>query len=308
MKKTLIIALSIAWQHAAGQTEHNATQNMALLDNWNPAYSTMHENANAVIAYRNAWSGVSGAPQTGMVQLLKPWSGGKFGTSLLAKTEQAGYLKRTSFAIDGAYALITPMNKISFGLRLGVESLTSTLSDVALVNPDDLNFRYSYQNIMLPNAGFGFAMHHNRQWGFGFSVPRLLQSQVEQNPRQVNVKPTFDLVQMHACIHAYKKHQLNEQIELQASLFGRTVGRRLPYAQAAIVGTWKKMIGAGISYQYNQSASCMVMLHWKEYLTLSYSYDFPIAQAAQTLGAAHEVVVGTQIKRRGAVIKNAVEE
>lgn len=290
MSKIIALICCLLCLQAAAQVEHHLTQNAAVLPTWNSAIMVFSEHPQVTSTYRKAWTGMNAAPLVYMAHISTPLRERKAAVGFLLRNENWGKSTRTSVMLDGAYSVDMEKVRLAFGLRLGVEVVSSSLASIAVLDAGDEHFANNFNNILVPNAGFGIAVG-NEKWSAGLSVPRLLQADVLQSIGNVEVKQRASFDQMHTCLHAHYKWNVSEILQLQTTLFGRTVGHRLPYAQLSAMAEYKKTFGLGVSYQYARSFSLLASFTWLERLRIGYSYDLPAMDAMSEFGGSHEVAL-----------------
>src|SRR5690606_14526786 len=81
---------------------------------------------------------------------------------------------------DVSYSLRFRKNKgrLSFGLKGGINLLNGDISGLVKEEGSDATLNVRYQNELKPNVGGGI-YYHSTQWFVGFSVPKLIQSEVK---------------------------------------------------------------------------------------------------------------------------------
>jgi type IX secretion system PorP/SprF family membrane protein len=289
VKKIIAITMAMAGMHCSyAQVNSSFTQNQLVTAAFNPAMSGAGESMSADLLYRKAWTGESTAPQLSFAQVRMPFSDHKMGAGIMLNSEQLGAQRLTSFMVDGAYAVKIKEGHFALGLRLGLQSHTNALSGVSLIDPDDPNFKYDYRNIIAFNGGFGISYFSNK-WRVGVSVPSVLETNVYQATNTTEVKQNLNTERWHTYAHISRKLQMTEALEVELGLAARTVGHRIPYAQASALAWWKKMILLGASYQYNHSVSAMAGYTWQQKIAITYSYDWITNKMMVPFGASHEL-------------------
>ncbi len=288
-KKIITLALVIcSVQSAMAQVNSSFTQNQLITPALNPAMNCAAESMGADMLYRKAWMGESTAPQLSFVQVHMPLMQNKMGVGVLLNNELYGSSKLASFMADGAYSVKIAEGHVAFGLRIGMQSHTNALSSINLIQPDDPNFKYDYRNIIAFNGGFGISYFSNT-WRAGISVPSVLETNIYQNSNTTNVDQKINPELWHTYMHASRNVQLTDMLEMQLGVAGRTIGHRIPYAQASAIAQWNKMVLLGFSYQYNHSVSAIVGYKRQQKIAISYSYDWVTNKMMVPFGGSHEL-------------------
>jgi type IX secretion system PorP/SprF family membrane protein len=180
MKNSIItlwlwMALAIT-QSAWSQSDPMFTQYMFNELYINPAYAGSREYLSATALVRQQWVGIDGAPSTQTLSAHKPILNNKIGAGLTFLNESIGVSKRTQINANAAYRLPMGRNHLSFGLQLGMASISENLSSLGLVN--DNQFATNTGRKLAPNVGFG-TYYLTPKWYAGFSIPRMLQNRLD---------------------------------------------------------------------------------------------------------------------------------
>lgn len=128
MNKIRIIGLAILTlmlnQDIAAQFDPMYTQYMFNELVINPAYAGSRECLSGTALYRQQWVGLDGAPTTLTGSVHAPLMQQKIGVGLTFANDKIGVSQRTSVTINGAYRIKLEAAHLSFGLQLGLVSLS----------------------------------------------------------------------------------------------------------------------------------------------------------------------------------------
>ncbi|WP_282032720.1 PorP/SprF family type IX secretion system membrane protein, partial [Winogradskyella eximia] len=104
MKKLSIIAVLLLAFQMHGQQDPQYTQYMYNMNIVNPAYAGSRENLSFGLLYRDQWSKIDGAPETGTFFGHTP-VGNNIGLGLSVISDKLGPVKETNAYVDVSYTL-----------------------------------------------------------------------------------------------------------------------------------------------------------------------------------------------------------
>ena len=131
---------------------------------------------------RNQWVGISGAPETQTFSIHSPITKYHMGLGLAFMKDKIGPISQTGVSIDYSYTLDLDRRRyLSFGLKGGVNFYAAGLSDLELIDPDDVVFQSDIIRRYLPNVGVG-AYYYTDRFYAGLSAPKLIENVI--NPHE----------------------------------------------------------------------------------------------------------------------------
>lgn len=268
---------------------------------YNPGYAGTREVFSGIVAARNQWIGMPGAPTTQSITMHSALPNKQVGLGLKVYNDIAGPLKNTG--INLTYAYHFPINRktnISFGLTGMLSKLSIDWSSIHIDNPNDQAFEGNAATNWVSDASAGVYLYQSRFYA-GFSVNHLFQSKFG----------TTDAV---GANHAkfYRQYYLtsgivlpiNENVDFRPSLLAK-------YVQAApavgeIDGTFifyqKLFLGAGFrtAKRVNIAGTDNMIIALMQFkfgnaLRIGYSYDYYLNQTGSYNSGTHEFMLGWDI-------------
>lgn len=141
----------------------------------NPAYAGYREQLNIQGFYRNQWTGITGAPQTGSIAIDASANNNKVGLAFQLSDDQLG--AQSNLAAYANYAYRLQMNQdgssrlaLGFGIgivQLGIDGAKLTTNDPELYQP------VGKQNTLMPDARVGVYYSDNKFYA-GLSADNLI--------------------------------------------------------------------------------------------------------------------------------------
>ncbi|MFM9004174.1 MAG: type IX secretion system membrane protein PorP/SprF, partial [Flavobacteriales bacterium] len=193
--KALLIVFSMAACFVSNaQFDINFTQYMFNEAIINPAYAGSRECLSGTMLYRQQWVGLDGAPTTITGSVHSPLMNGQLGAGINFVNEKIGVSQRTAVSANGAYRLGLKDATLSFGLQLGLVSVSENLAQLNLQN--DQQFMMNSGRRTAPNLGFG-TFYRTSNWYGGISIPRMIYNRIDVATGNTEVQNSFDLNYFH---------------------------------------------------------------------------------------------------------------
>lgn len=291
MKKTLTFLALVAATLGLAQQETHSSQFMINPQIMNPAYSSMDNNLNVFVGYRNQWGGIDGAPNTTYASVFSPvgkprWSRthpGDFhnwhGTGVLLLSDQIGPYQTTRLngnysynigLIQGAdygyehkdglrLALGTSFGLSTYRLNKDILSQTKNLSyensnhDPTINDPTFQELGEARQNAL--DVSFGGILYYDNKYFLGLSTTQLLQNTVSQ----------IDEISLarHYFITGTYKLQINEEYYLIPSVITKFVKGAPVSANFTTRLDWQDKWYLGVGYRTDDAFTFLVGSHIK---------------------------------------------
>ena len=313
MKRLVLLfgLLGVTWV-AWGQQMPMFTQYMHNPYVLNPAAAGNSIDTEAMLGYRNQWTGFEGAPKTyylsmhgaiGSVKTRKnrsPRSGRGQKASLghyhsvggYAFVDQTGPISHSGIYLSYAYHLeIDAGMHLSMGVFAGGLQYVLDADEIRLANnSNDLDeaLGEGRQAEFLPDASLGLYLHSS-EFFVGLSARQILQNKFQFNDL---IEDKYSKLVNHLYLTAGYNIQVNRNWMVQPSTM-------VKYSQAADVqvdlnvkAVYNEMMWAGISYRNSESISGLLGFTLQESLTLGYSYDYGIKEIGNLHSGSHEIILG----------------
>jgi type IX secretion system PorP/SprF family membrane protein len=255
---------------------------------YNPSYVAPSGYTELYLNYRKQWSGISGAPTTGTLNLHLPLSH-KVGVAVTAWQDEAGLLKTTSGLVSFAYSVylgqkLTDVNKLTFGLSAGLINSRISAEDVDTGTTPDPVLGNNTNSI---DGKFGLNYQYNN-FKIGFAIPRIFETKVASD----NSLNTDGISQLNNTITSISyDFRLGTLVSIEPMFTYRTFENLDPQFEgvASVKVTNAGWIGGG--YRQDYGAFGFIGLNIKEKYKVGYAYEFATEQSDRIGNGSHEVQV-----------------
>ncbi len=283
MKKLSIIAILLLAFQIYGQQDPQYTQYMYNMNIINPAYAGSRENLSFGLLYRNQWSQIDGAPETGTFFGHMP-IGNNLGIGLSVIADQLGPVNETNAYADISYTLkLGGEHNLAFGIKAGATFHDIGLANIALIDPGDPFF----QNIneTTPNIGAGLFYYTNKYY-LSVSVPNMLSSvHLSQNGNNIGSET------QHYFVSGGYVFDLSENTELKPSFLVKSAFDAPTSLDVNLNARFFKKFEIGASYRLDDSFSGLVNFAITPSLRIGYAYDAVSSDINEFAPASHEVML-----------------
>lgn len=266
MKLRLSVLLFFFYGMVSAQQDPQYTQYMYNMSVVNPAYAGSKGHWSLGLLYRNQWTGLNGAPETGtlFVHTALNENIGIGGSLILDKI---GPVTETNTYADLAYTINFNNNhKLAFGLKIGASFHNIGLTNLEVFDPNDPFFS-SNINSVTPNFGAGLYYYTNNFYA-GFSVPNLLESvHLDFNGFQLGSETN------HFFLTAGMIFELSEQIELKPTFLMKSAFGAVNSFDLNLNARFLKRLELGVSYRTDDSFSALINIQISRALRIGYAYD-----------------------------------
>lgn len=308
MKKLLtIIIVVLGIVSLKAQQDPHFTHYMFNTLEVNPAYAGSRDALTVTGLYRNQWLGFKGAPETFTINAHTPIFKDKVGVGLSLMKDKIGPMDNYSVFADFAYRINLGLSKkarLIFGLKGGINMNQFRLSGVSTRDDLDPEFIGFDKTLYLGNFGFGM-YYRSTNFYVGASVPRILENfynkdaatfASDDNSRQ---KRHYNLI-LGSMI------KVSHSIDLQPHVLVKIAEASPPELDLSVLlflANKKFWVGPAFRSSFRSAETVSAIAGFKlfEQLSLGYSFDFSMADAAfKYTAGSHEVMV-----RYDFVYKNA---
>lgn len=253
----------------------------------NPAYSNAEKGAiEAGAFYRSQWTGVTGAPKTGLL----------FAHGEVANRVEAGFSMLydkigkdiSTFTISGdvSYNLrLSEKFKLSLGVKLGMISFDADFSNVNLGSGNNTTDPAFRRNIGETGFSIGTgAFLFSKNFYVGLSAPNLIRTEqaiLSGNSIQVP----------HYYLQSGYVHSVHENLKIKPSLLVSIIENAPASIDFSVNALINKRFEVGVGYNFNNSITGLLRLEVKENISLGYSYGNISNELSAFSGGSHEVFV-----------------
>ncbi len=245
----------------------------------NSAYAGSQDALNVTAAYRNQWTGFTGAPKNYSLAAHTPLANKSTNLGLLLSNEQFGITSKTEVGIAYAYRIKMKERTLAFGLQGGIDFLKNDWTLVKTTDQNDPSFISRVETNSIPKFGAGVYYTGKKSYA-GLSLPTLYRFDSKTSYSSFALNLYGGLL-----IH------LNNELVLKPS----ALLKYLPSSKAQwdITTTLylNKILGFGFGYRSNDAVYAFLDLRLNEQFNLGYGYDFTISQLKNYSGGSHELML-----------------
>jgi type IX secretion system PorP/SprF family membrane protein len=277
-------------QLALAQQQPTYTHYMYNMQSYNPAYVGSRKAISGVGLYRTQWVGYEGAPVTQTICMSAPINKDRLGIGLSFNNDKIGPMKATSAVVDFAYHLpVSETGKLSFGIKAGVNIISSNLSSIKLDDPNDFSFQANVNSKATPNVGFGL-YYYAAKFYAGLSAPQLVTKSIKATENGNTVDFYTPKKHFYGTIGFVKA--LNGSLDLKPTMLLKVVMGAPVQLDLTTTLIYKKIMHAGIMYRSGESVGALIGFTFNNSCMLGYSYDWTILNKTNTYHyGSHELIV-----------------
>jgi type IX secretion system PorP/SprF family membrane protein len=272
-----------------GQNDPMFTQYMFNEMYINPAYAGSRENVSVTGLIREQWVGLDGAPSTQTLSAHAPVWNKKLGIGITVLNESIGVSKRTGVNLNGAYRIPMDKNVLSFGLQLGMNSISENLLELGLVT--DNQFQVNTGRQMAPNFGFG-TYYLAPKWYLGLSIPRMIQNRLDVTRGTGNVQNKLNVKDWHYFLTAGSIHSISNDVKLKPAIMLKVVNGAPMELDFSCNALLRDFVWAGLGYRTGDAFSLLLGANLNKQLRLGYSYDLSTSELKDFNAGSHEIMLG----------------
>jgi type IX secretion system PorP/SprF family membrane protein len=257
---------------------------------YNPAFTGADDGVNAMVIYRNQWTGFKGAPQLNIFTLdgniVK-----KAGVGMQLISDRKGLSNRIGGNVSYSYRLMLGDDMhLALGLSLGIMDQTIDFSKSVLENNTDpvLFNTAEHTTTIDANAGLAFKW---KALDIGVAVPQLIGN-------RVNYVDNADVRSYYTQTRHYMgsvKYRIPVLEDKGISVTPLALVRYLPNVPVQYDGTlnvdWQNKVWVGATYKSDYAVGMNAGICIHKQLSVGYSYDFIIGKIGNYSGMCHEIMI-----------------
>lgn len=255
----------------------------------NPAVAGTRPFFEGKSAHRYQWEGITDAPRTYTLSAHGPTKTQKMGLGGYLFTDHVGPTRRTGFNLAYSYHLkINQSLNLSLGLSGGLLQFMIDGSKITLREEDDEILTGGVQSVLLPDAGFGLYLYHEKYF-FGFSAPQLLNSRVNFFKDGRNTEGTLP---SHFFVNAGYIYDINDDFSLQPSVFVKYVSPAPVQFEGTLKVVYQDKLWLAGTYRDKDAITASLGYLINNSFTIAYGYDFTTTNLRNYNNGTHELMVG----------------
>jgi type IX secretion system PorP/SprF family membrane protein len=286
---TAVIALLMLNKNIVAQFDPMYTQYMFNELVINPAYAGSRECLSGTALYRQQWVGIDGAPTTLTGSVHAPLMEQKIGAGLTFTNDKIGVSQRTSVTLNGAYRIKLDAANLSFGLQLGLVSLSENLTALNLT--EDQQFAANTGKKAAPNFGFGM-FYSTPNWYAGISIPRMLQNRLDVSSGSTEVQNKFNMKDFHYMLTGGGVIPITETIKLRPNAMMKIVSGAPIQIDLNANALFNDFIWAGLGFRSGDAINMMAGAYVTKQLRIGYAYDYTLSVLQDFNSGSHEIMLG----------------
>jgi type IX secretion system PorP/SprF family membrane protein len=294
MKKIFIITLfaTLSSMEISAQQDPHYTQYMYNMNVINPAYAGSKENASGGILFRQQWTGVPGAPQTGTFSLHSP-VGKNVGLGLSAISDNIGPVEETNIYADVSYTLkLNGNQRLAFGMKAGATfnkiGLFSEIGNGYLNQLGDVAFSENTTNTFF-NLGAGM-FYYSKNYYLALSIPNMFKAtylEVTNNGQEYN----FGTETQHYFFTGGYVFNLSSNTKFKPSFMMKSAIKAPVSLDLSGNFLFFDKFEAGVTYRLDDSFGGMVNYAITPSLKIGYAYDHIVSDLKPATPASHEFML-----------------
>ncbi len=251
----------------------------------NPAYAGSRNVVSATALFRNQWTGIKGAPETGTFTIDAPFYDKKLGLGLQVFNDRLGITNTTGIVLSSAYRIRMDRGTLSFGLQGSVSNFRANYQNVALDQTGtntDMAFQDNVNNTLF-NVGTGIYYNSDRFY-VGLSAPQIV-------PNTLTDVASLTKQRAHMFLTAGVVLPFSDDFKFKPSIMVKGV-KGAPIEGDVNATFWiKDIIGIGAQYRTNADVSGLMEIQATPQIRIGYAYDHSVTRLRNFNTGSHEIML-----------------
>lgn len=236
----------------------------------NPAYAGSTRMLTATTIHREQWVGFEGRPSSTTISLHSPLTYESVGLGITAVRDVIGPLSQTMFYGDFSYSLkLTDKSKLSFGLKAGLNVISSQTSLLQTTQSNDINLLTNVRSRINPNFGFG-VYYHTPKFFAGLSTPKLIEQSLDGTEKNKEKRHYFGIVG--AVIPVSSNWKIRPTSQVKA-----TIGAPIS-VDISLAGIYQDKVWLGSMYRLNAAFGVFAQYQISPSFRIGLASDFSTTQ------------------------------
>jgi type IX secretion system PorP/SprF family membrane protein len=260
----------------------------------NPAFAGSRDAASVTGAYRNQWTGLSGAPVTQTISMHAPLKNQALAVGLTAYADQIGVSNLTGVNAAFSYRVKLAKGKLAMGMSGGIQHASNRWSDVITTEENDDRFAVGNDQYMLPD--FGAGLYYYSQRGYvSFSVPSILGAKYAGGQRYQVKHSAADYDWF---LNSGMIFKLNSDFSLTPSFMLRVKGTSGLQADINVRAAYQRIFEVGISLRGGDALVAMFKVNVNKQFSFGYAFDHSLNEIGRYSNGTHEMILQYDFKYR----------
>jgi type IX secretion system PorP/SprF family membrane protein len=286
MKQIILIALIsiIVVPNVSGQQDAQFTQYMDNALYVNPGYAGSRGMLNATAIHREQWLGIEGAPRSTSFSVHSPLSYESLGLGLTFVNDKVGPIQQSMVYADFSYSLRfkNPKNKLSFGLKAGINVINSRTNELQTDQSNDPSFLQAAQTLVNPNFGFGI-YYHSPKWFVGVSTPKILEGKYPGTDRK--------LERRHYFLIGGGVFDINKTWKLRPTTQLKVTEGAPMSLDLSVAGIYNEKLWLGLMHRFGDSFGAFVQYQATPQFKVGFAYDQTITELVSYNSGSYEILL-----------------
>jgi type IX secretion system PorP/SprF family membrane protein len=264
------------------------------------AYTGSWESLSFMVLARQQWAGMEGAPETYTFSMQAPLKNERVALGLNVINDIIGKEKR--FYMFGDYSYLLPLKEnmnLRLGLKGGFVNYSNNLTEYQTNYPGsgvvDPSFQGDIDRKFVPNFGIGAFLHGNKYY-VGFSIPRILSQDFENNINNLSVNANM----RHYFLNAGLVFDLSESVKFKPTMLTKATFSSENGAPVEMDLTAnfliKERFWLGAMYRTGDSFGFIAQWIIDKKLRIGYSYDYTTTKLQNFHNGSHEVMISYEMR------------
>jgi type IX secretion system PorP/SprF family membrane protein len=296
MKKHFSIAFLLligTFSQLKAQQIFQLTQYMTNDFAYNPAIAGSSDKFMAKFAFRKQWTGVEGAPTTGLISVhgnLSPEK--KIGLGAILYTDATGPTRRTGAQLAYAYHLPISLDRttyLGFGISANLMQYSIKFDDLILDDSGDPQIGSGTSGKFGADANLG-AYLKGENYFAGLSANQLFASKYKFAGNAESIQNA-----RHFYLMGGYTFDISESFSLAPAVIGKFVRANKPQFELNTRGIYKlnsNNYWLGVAYRTEDAASILLGLDMGSGFNFAYSYDITTSGLNTVSNGSHEITLG----------------
>jgi type IX secretion system PorP/SprF family membrane protein len=291
---TLVLALAGITVHA----QQDAQFSQYMFNNLflTPAYAGVDGTTQLTVMHRSQWQGYQssfgdgGAPTSQLVSFNTPINKLHSGFGAYILNDKLGPQNNLEAQASYAYHLGLKNSKLSFGVKLGIYSMSVNGTYYRFVNEGDPLIVTGKESQIRPDLGFGL-FYRAEKYYIGAGMNHLLRSEFS-----FGVDKSRNALENHVNITAGYFYEVNFDLQLQPTILVKTDLNEYSF-DLGVIATLKDKMWGGVSFRQSEAANVLLgYSFFKDHsLKFGYSIDVIIKDKAAKSSFSHEFMLSYQL-------------
>lgn len=261
---------------------------------YNPACAGSEDRYVISLAYRNQWTGFSGAPKTGFFSMHGPISGGN-NVGFLIFSDKIGAFSRMGIYPSYAYQVFIDRDiSLHFGIQAGIFQQVLNGEELNTREPDDPSVPKEAVRSLLLDVAFG-SMLKAESFYIGIALPHLINStgllyadfaQVQQG-----------LIRRHLIAFGGALIAAGDKVNIEPSMLLK-ITRAAPIQLDVSCRAIMDYGWLGLTYRSRAAIAILAGLQIVDAFQLGYSIDIATTELQNYSNGSHEIVLRFLLKEK----------